>query len=67
MTFGFDAKDKKRLAFTISRKEIAQVADTTYESVIRSLSELQELGMIELTGKQVRIVLKKELLALLAG
>ncbi len=65
--FGFDAKDKKRLAFTISRKEIAQVADTTYESVIRSLSELQELGLIELTGKQIRILLKKELLAYLAG
>ena len=54
--FGFDANDKKRLAFTISRKEIAQVADTTYESVIRSLSELQELGLIELVGKQVRIL-----------
>lgn len=65
--FGFDAKDKKRLAFTISRKEIAQVADTTYESVIRSLSELQELGLIELSGKQVRILLKKDLLAYLAG
>lgn len=65
--FGFDLKDKKRLAFTISRKEIAQVADTTYESVIRSLSELQELGLIELSGKQVRILLKKDLLAYLAG
>lgn len=64
--FGFDVKDKKRLAFTISRKEIAQVADTTYESVIRSLAELQELGLIELSGKQVRIVQKKELLAYLA-
>lgn len=63
--FGFDAKDKKRLAYTISRKELAQVADTTYESVIRSLAELQELGLIELVGKQVRFLKKKELLALL--
>ena len=47
---GFDAKDKKLLAFTISRKEIAQVADTTYESVIRSLAELQALELIELNG-----------------
>ena len=65
--FGFDPKDKKRLAFTLSRKELAQVADTTYESVIRSLSELQELGLIELKGKQIRILKKKELLVQLAG
>ena len=65
--FGFDPKDKKRLAFTISRKEIAQVADTTYESVIRSLAELQELGLIELVGKQVRVLKKKELLAQLVS
>ena len=65
--FGFDVTDKKRLALTISRKQIAQVADTTYESVIRSLAELQDSGMIELVGKQVRILKKKELLALLAG
>lgn len=65
--FGFDAKDKKRMAFTISRKEIALIADTTYESVIRSLAELQELGLIELVGKQVRIMKKKELLALLSA
>ncbi|MBK9761985.1 MAG: Crp/Fnr family transcriptional regulator [Flavobacteriales bacterium] len=58
--FGFDAKDKKLLAFTISRKEIAQVADTTYESVIRSLAELQALELIELDGKRVRILKKKE-------
>ncbi|MBL0126404.1 MAG: Crp/Fnr family transcriptional regulator [Flavobacteriales bacterium] len=65
--FGFDDRDKKRLAFTISRKEIAQIADTTYESVIRSLAELQQQGLIVLTGKQIRILKKKELLALLAG
>jgi CRP/FNR family transcriptional regulator len=65
--FGFDAKDKKLLAFTISRKDIALIADTTYESVIRSLAELQELGLIELYGKQVRILKKKEFLAVLAG
>lgn len=65
--FGFDTTDKKRLALTISRKEIAQVADTTYESVIRSLAELQESGMIALDGKQIRILKKKELLMLLVG
>ncbi|MBK7382295.1 MAG: Crp/Fnr family transcriptional regulator [Flavobacteriales bacterium] len=65
--FGFDERDKKRLAFTISRKEIAQIADTTYESVIRSLAELQQQGLIVLTGKQIRILKKKELLALLNG
>ena len=65
--FGFDDRDKKRLAFTLSRKEIAQIADTTYESVIRSLAELQQQGLIVLTGKQIRILKQKELLALLIG
>ncbi|MBK7240971.1 MAG: hypothetical protein IPI00_12525 [Flavobacteriales bacterium] len=62
----FDVTDKKRLALTISRETDAQVADTTYESVMLLWRE-QDSGMIELVGKQVRILKKKELLALLAG
>ena len=59
--FGFDEKDKKKLAFTISRKDIASAADTTYESVIRTLAEFQRQGIINLVGKEIRILKKREL------
>jgi CRP-like cAMP-binding protein len=65
--FGTDAKDPRKLAFTIPRRDIANLADTTYESVIRTLAEFQRLGIIELVGKEVRILRKKDLLDALAG
>lgn len=54
-TFGMDPNDRQRLAFTLSRRDIASMADTTYESVVRSLAALQEQGLIELVGKDVRL------------
>ncbi len=59
--FGFDAKDKKLLAHTITRKEIASLANSTYESVVRTLSDLQGEGIIRLEGKKVRINEMKQL------
>lgn len=59
--FGFDEKDKKKLAFTISRKDIASAANTTYESVIRTLADFQRQGIIDLVGKEIRIMKKREL------
>ena len=61
--FGFHEKDKRMLAFTLSRKDIASAADTTYESVIRTLAEFQEQGIIELVGKRIRIRNKSKLMA----
>lgn len=60
-TFGFDEKDKRKLAFTLSRKDIASMAGTTYESVIRTLAELEEQGIIQLVGKEIRVLRKREL------
>ena len=54
--FGFDRKDKKRLKFTLQRKDIANLAGTTYETVIRVLSELDKQKLIELNGKSIRIL-----------
>lgn len=59
--FGFDPKDARRLAFTLSRSDIARMSDTTYESVIRSLAELQRMKVIGADGKRVRILKRKEL------
>lgn len=58
---GFDAADGWMLAFTLSRSDIARMADTTYESVIRSLAELQRMKVIGADGKRIRILKRKEL------
>ncbi len=55
-TFGFDKKDPKKLAFTISRKDIAYLSGSVYESVIRTLSEFQKDGIIEILNKEIRIL-----------
>jgi CRP/FNR family transcriptional regulator len=59
--FGFDEEDETLLAFTITRKDMASIASTTYESVIRSLAELQSDGLIGIEGKRLRIIDRKRL------
>jgi CRP/FNR family transcriptional regulator len=65
--FGTDPKDPRKMAFTIPRRDIANLADTTYESVIRTLAEFQRQGIIQLVGKEIRIMRKQDLLNVLAG
>ena len=60
-SFGFDIEDDSLLSYTITRKDMASLASTSYESVIRSLAELQKDGIIQLQGKQIRIIDKKTL------
>ena len=60
-TFGFDEKDKRKFAFTMTRKDIASMAGTTYESVIRTLADFQQQGIIQLVGKEIRLLKKREL------
>lgn len=62
--FGFDPADESLLAFTITRKDIASLASTTYESVIRSLAELQSDGILGIEGKKLRILDKDRLCAI---
>ncbi|MGB0916633.1 MAG: Crp/Fnr family transcriptional regulator [Flavobacteriales bacterium] len=59
--FGFQSEDESLFAFTLSRKDIASIASTTYESVIRSLADLQKDGIIKIEGKQLRITNKEAL------
>ena len=49
--FGYDAKEKLRLNYTLSRKDIANIAGTTYESVIRNLTQLENKKIIKMDGK----------------
>ncbi len=60
-SFGYDSKESTKLSFTLSRKDIASIAGTTYETVIRTLAYLDKKKLIELVGKDIHIKNEKEL------
>ena len=55
-SFGFEKKDDTLLSFTPTRKDIASLAGTTYETVIRVLGELEKESLIQLEGKSIRVL-----------
>jgi len=55
VSFGFDSKDPEKLNHALSRKEFANMAGTTYETVIRILAYLQRRKLIKLAGKSIYI------------
>jgi len=61
--FGLQEKSTE-LSYTLSRKDLASMAGTTYESVVRSLAELQKEGIIKLDGKSIHILSQQKLKAL---
>ncbi len=54
--FGFYENDPTLLDFTPSRKDIASIAGTTYETVIRVLRDLEESRVIVQEGKAIRVL-----------
>lgn len=54
--FGFSSNNPSLLAFTLSKKDIASLANTTYESTIRSLKELIDQELVAMKGKQLSIL-----------
>lgn len=54
--FGPDSTDALKISYTISRKDYASQSNTTYETVIRVLSELNKEKIIELQSKSIRIL-----------
>ncbi len=58
--YGFKP-DQKTIDSNLTRKEIANIAGTTTETSIRILSELQKDNIIELTGKEIKILNLKNL------
>jgi len=55
-SFGFSRQDHSLLSHTPSRKDIASLSDTTYETVIRVLGSLEKEKIIKLEGKAIRIL-----------
>lgn len=64
--FGYDPKEKFRLCYTLSRKDIANIAGTTYESVIRNLTQLEINKVIEMDGKNF-IIRSEDRIRVIAG
>ena len=55
-SFGFDKQEDSMLSFTPTRKDIGNLAGTTYETVIRVLAEFEKSDVIRLEGKSIRIL-----------
>jgi CRP/FNR family transcriptional regulator len=65
--FGYERDEKGLLSYTLSRKEYASMASTTYETVIRMLSDLEKNKFIRLERKNIRILNENGLRKLLNG
>ncbi len=66
-TFGYESNKSKQLSFTLSRKDIATLVNTTYESVIRTLSVFEKEKLIQCVGKNIVILNENRLKAIMAG
>jgi len=55
-SFGFEMQDPTMLSFTPTRKDIASLSGTTYETVIRVLAELEKMKIIKIEGKSIRVL-----------
>lgn len=55
-SFGFEKQDSTMLSFTPTRKDIANLSGTTYETVIRVLSDFEKSKIIQIEGKAIRIL-----------
>ena len=64
--FGTKQSNPQELSFTIPRKDLAAYAQTTYESVIRTLQNFKKQGIIELKGKSIVITNLEKLKSLVA-
>lgn len=52
----FGVTEKGCLDITLSRQDLASYTGTTYETVFRLMNELVQEGVIELSGKDIRII-----------
>lgn len=55
------------IALTLSRHDLAGFAASTYETVFRVIMELVKDQLVEINGKQIKILNQKELLKLTSG
>jgi len=56
ISFAKDIYHSNEFILPISRKEIGELINMTTENVIRILSEFRKDGLIEINGKQIKII-----------
>lgn len=66
-SFGFDQKNSKKMAYPISRSDIADMAGLTYETVIRTLTVFEKNKLIAMEGKEFEIVSRTKLSKVVLG
>jgi CRP-like cAMP-binding protein len=66
-TFGLESENGTKLSYTISRQDIANHAGLTYETVIRELGQLNEMGIIKISGKALHVLQPDLLKAIATG
>lgn len=59
--YGYDEKKSKKLSYTLPRKDMANFAVTSYETLLRNLLKLEELKIIRYENKEIYILNEKEL------
>ncbi|MBL4594574.1 MAG: winged helix-turn-helix domain-containing protein [Flavobacteriales bacterium] len=60
--FGYEL-DGKTLSMTLTRREIGDIAGTTTEKTIRTLSDFVREGIVNLEGKKIQILDLNKLIA----
>lgn len=60
-SYGYDDEVEKQLQFTLPRSDMANMAGTSYESVIRTLTKLEEMKLIKNKNKHILILKENEL------
>ncbi len=60
--FGYVSNENKTLEYTLSRKDYAELANTTYESVVRVLKVFNEKGIIRTKKKKIEILDEERLI-----
>ncbi|MCC6252713.1 MAG: Crp/Fnr family transcriptional regulator [Bacteroidia bacterium] len=66
-TFGYAPGSKTELAYSLSRKDLASQAGTRYETLIRTLADLNNEKIIRLESKTIHILDEKKLIKLKDG
>lgn len=54
-TFGFENENSTKLNHTLSRSEFSSMTGKTYETIVRTLAELDQEGIIKIDGKALHI------------
>ena len=65
--FGYAKGSKSKLSHTLSRKDLASQAGTRYETLVRTLADFNNEGIIKIEGKSIHIMNEESLIELKEG